>query len=103
MSTDLDLETTAFTEESVTVADSAATLTAATYAPSNAPAARAAVLQLETAQIRYWRSGATPTALLGHLMNVGDIIRLIGPAEIANFKAIRTGGTSGTLRVTYER
>ncbi len=83
--------------ESVTVADTAIGLTAATYAN-----ARGAFLTLETAQIRFYYDGTTPTNLLGHLLEVGQTLNLYNEDEIRNFRGIRTGGTSGVLRVTYE-
>ena len=86
---------TPFADESITVADSAIGLTSATYQD-----ATRAEITLETAQVRFWLS-STPTASAGHLMDVGDTIALTSAAQIAGFKAIRTGSTSGVLRVTY--
>ena len=82
--------------ESVTVADSAIGLTSATYLT-----ATKAEMTLETAQIRVRKDGTNPTSSEGHLVEVGDIITLNSAADIATFKAIRTGATSGVLRVTY--
>jgi hypothetical protein len=82
--------------ESVTVADSAVGLTAGTYGD-----ATKAEMTLETAQIRVRKDGTNPTSSEGHLVEVGDTIDLNSAADIANFKAIRTGATSGVLKVTY--
>jgi hypothetical protein len=37
----------------------------------------------------------------GHAMAAGGFLWLSGTTTIQNFKAIRTGGSDGTLRVTY--
>jgi len=63
--------------------------------------ARKAFLSLETAQIRFRHDGGDPTATVGHLMNVGDILNLEG-LSLQKFRAIRTGSTNGLLTVTFE-
>nr|QNO41555.1 hypothetical protein MPGNBCFJ_00019 [Methanosarcinales archaeon ANME-2c ERB4]QNO42069.1 hypothetical protein NIICAKKE_00019 [Methanosarcinales archaeon ANME-2c ERB4]QNO42284.1 hypothetical protein OEDCDHIP_00001 [Methanosarcinales archaeon ANME-2c ERB4]QNO42439.1 hypothetical protein ADMFNEEM_00005 [Methanosarcinales archaeon ANME-2c ERB4]QNO42689.1 hypothetical protein GKPKHNMI_00011 [Methanosarcinales archaeon ANME-2c ERB4] len=85
-----------FDYESITVADSAIGGTAATYLE-----ATRAEMTLETAQIRFRVDGTNPTSSEGHLVEVSDVIILNSAAQIANFKAIRTGATSGVLKVTY--
>ena len=87
---------TPFDYESVTVAASAVGLTSGTYDD-----ATRAEITLETAQIRFRVDGTNPTSGEGHLVEVGDVIRLTSAAQIANFKAIRTGATSGVLKATY--
>ena len=82
--------------ESITVTDSAVGLTAGTYGD-----ATKANMTLETAPIRVWKDGTDPTSSEGHPVEVGDQINLYNAADIANFKAIRTGSTSGKLTVTY--
>lgn len=82
--------------EPITVADSAIGLTPGTY--GNATKAE---MTLETAQIRVRKDGSDPTASVGHLIEVGDLIVLNSASDISNFKAIRTGSTSGELTVTY--
>ena len=84
--------------ESITVADSSIGLTASTYGQS-----RAAFLTLETAQIRWTVDGTTPTTTVGHVANPNDTLTLKSSNQIARFRAIRTGGTSGTLKVSYAR
>lgn len=86
----------AFDDEVITVADSAIGLTAGTYLT-----ATKAEMTLETAQIRVRKDGSDPTTSVGHLVEVGDQIVLNSASDIANFKAIRTGSTSGELIVTY--
>lgn len=96
--------TEAFAHESVTVDATAGgvSLTAATYAPGGRPGAVKAVITCETAQVRYTYDGTAPTTTVGHLLESGSAIIVEGPGNISKFKAIRTGGTSGTLKVTYE-
>ena len=85
-----------FAYESITVANSAIGLTSGTYSD-----ATRAEMTLETAQIRYRLDGTNPTSSEGHPVEVGDLIILNSAAQIAGFKAIRTGSTSGVLKVTY--
>jgi len=86
----------AFDYESVDVEDSAIGLTSGTYDD-----AIRAEMTLETAQIRYRVDGTDPTSSEGHPVYVGDVIILNSATQIAGFKAIRTGSTSGVLKVTY--
>ena len=64
--------------------------------------AKFANLRLETAQVRYTLDGSTaPTAAIGRILEVGEVLVLESKEEIANFAVIRTGGTSGVLDVEY--
>jgi len=85
-----------FAYESKTIAGTAAGLTSGTYGD-----ATRAEMSLETAQIRIRSDGTAPTSSEGRLVEVGDIIVLNSAAQIAAFKAIRTGATSGVLKVEY--
>ena len=91
----------AFAFETVTVTASSTALTTATYTTDGEKAKRA-VLTLETGQIRYRYDGTAPTASVGHILNVFDILVINSSDNISNFRAIRTGGTSGVLSCTYE-
>ena len=91
-----------FAYEKITVADTAIALTAATYTPVGADKAQKAYITVETAQIRYRLEG-TPTTAEGHLLEIGDILQITGSDDIAGFKAIRTGATSASIKVTYSR
>jgi hypothetical protein len=82
--------------EDITVANTAKTLTAATYGAS-----QKAFMTLETAQIRVRFDGTAPTTTVGHLVEVGDTIILDAGSQLSQFQAIRTGATSGVLRVSY--
>ena len=60
-----------------------------------------ALLTAETAQMRYCVDGTTATSTVGHLLETGDVLEIWGANNLAKFSVIRTGGTSGTLKVTY--
>lgn len=95
--------------ESVTVTDTATALTAAKYKDAgsiNTNAQRGAarvVITVETAQLRYRYDGTDPTSSEGHILNINDVLVLVGPDAMKNFRGIRTGGTSAVLKCTYER
>lgn len=93
---DTDVGIVAFAFETVTVAATAIGLTSGTYKD-----AIRAMITLEDAQIRMRFDGTDPTAAIGHVANANDIIHLEGTRQLVNFNAIRTGATSGVLRVTY--
>ena len=81
--------------QTLTVADTAVGLT---IDGSNV---QKAVFKVRTAEIRWRADGDTPTASVGYPESPGSEFALTTPAELAAFKAIRTGGTSGELSVTY--
>lgn len=60
-----------------------------------------AYMTLETAQIRYRLDGTAPTATEGHVLDFPATLELSGATNLANFKAIRTGATSGVLKCSY--
>src|SRR3990167_10688001 len=76
--------------------------TAATIAvgPVRAGTAR---FRLETAQVRYTVDGTAPTTTVGTIVNIGEEVWIRGAANVAAFRAIRTGGSSGEAFVTYYR
>lgn len=89
--------------ESITVEAAAVGLTAEKFRPVGWQARPAmwAMITLETAEIRIRVDGTDPSASEGHLMSVADRGLLVGTAQMERFKAIRTGATSGVLKVTY--
>lgn len=93
---DTDVGIIAFDHESVTVAAAAIGLTSGTYLD-----AIYAELTLETAEIRMRVDGGNPSATVGHIVEVGDVITLEGTKQISQFKGYRTGGVSGVLKATY--
>lgn len=67
------------------------------------PRPKRVFITVEDAQIRYRVDSGAPTSTVGHILNPMDIITIEGIHNLTNFKAIRTGATSGKLQVTYER
>ena len=58
-------------------------------------------IALETGEIRYRLDGTAPTTTVGTIMEIGDTKTIYGYKNIRDFKAIRTGGTSGELHCKY--
>lgn len=79
------------TFEQITVANTAIGITAAIRAGMSACAVR-----LETAQIR-WRIDAAPSASVGTLLEIGDVLTITRAEDLGMIKFIRTGATSGLL------
>lgn len=88
--------------EALTVDDTAGgvAITSTTYTPTRGAVSQECNCSLETAQIRFTTDGTAPTTSVGHLLEVGQKVKLEGYDEIATFRAIRTGATSGALKVT---
>ena len=59
------------------------------------------LVSAETAEMRYTVDGTTVTSTVGHLLSIGDVVVIAGLSNIDNFRAIRTGGSSGALKVTF--
>lgn len=82
--------------ETVTVAGSAVGLSAATITV-NGKQVQSCTGRLETAQIRMgYVDVLTPTASVGTLVEVGDLVTITGYDNIKRWRAIRTG-SSGTI------
>ena len=62
--------------------------------------ARLAYIRVEGGPIRYLVHGGVPTAIFGHPAYDLDALWL-NSSEIRNLQMIRTGGVSGTVRITY--
>ena len=64
--------------------------------------AKEAFITVEDQSLRWnVNPGVTVTASTnGHKANDGDAITIVGQ-QLANFRAIRTGGVNATIRVTY--
>lgn len=93
----------AFAGERLTVAAVAVGPTTATYAPTDQVAAEAVDASVETADIRLYFDGRTPTASLGHLIVAGSSFRVEGATNVAQLKMIRATGTSAAVELSYER
>lgn len=91
--------------EAITVADTAIGFSGSKMVPGSGlyagKMAKEVFCSLETASIRYTTDGTTPTTSVGHLVDAGQTITLKNPNIIKNFSAIRTGASSGSLKVTY--
>ena len=85
--------------ESITVADAAISLTSATY--DQVGYNIQAFITLETAQVRWRIDGTDPTSSEGHLLEIGQNLSLNDSQAVKNFRAIRTGSSSGVIKVTY--
>ncbi|KKL18426.1 hypothetical protein LCGC14_2475670 [marine sediment metagenome] len=83
-------------DESVTVSSTAKILTASKYGNRSE-----AFITVEVAAVRWWTGDTPPTATVGHLLNVGDVIKLHSALDIQNIKFIRKDGADATLRCSY--
>lgn len=54
-----------------------------------------------TNDIRVTFDGTAPTSTVGHLVVAGSTITIDGTDNMLAFRAIRVGGTSGAISVTY--
>lgn len=91
----------AFSYESITVANTAIGFSD-TKITSGHYMALKAFCTAETAQMRFRTDGVDPTASEGHLLDIGQSVTIEGRSDLIKFRAIRTGGTSGTLKCSYE-
>ena len=60
-----------------------------------------AVAQVQDASITFRTTGGTPTATATITITATNTFVVCGLTDIANFLAVRTTGTNGTLRVVY--
>lgn len=96
--------TVGFAFESLTVANTVQVLTPSLYQDSvTTGGASSAFLTNETSQIRFRYDGVAPTSTVGHILEAGGILVLNGQQQMKDFKCIRTGSTSSTISITYER
>ncbi len=87
------------TYESITVANTAIGLTATTTNPTGGFQMGRCQARLETAQVRFRFDGTAPTSSEGTLLEVGDVLSLDTIETARRVQFIRTGGTSGVLKV----
>ncbi len=89
--------------ESITVSTAAIGFTASKIATTNYKAAYA-YFTVETADGRYRVDGTNPSSSEGHVFTHDTAgYYVCGVTAVANFKAIRSGGSDATLKVTYWR
>lgn len=58
---------------------------------------------VEGGNVRYWLDGINPSSTVGHLIWEGDAVVIAGVNNLLNLKFIRTGSTTTTIRVSYEK
>lgn len=100
--------------ESLTVSSSSKALTESIYVATtnsgsksegqqslNRIHATKAFITVEAQPIRVRFDGVAPDSSTGHLFSAGDSIWLVDQIQIINFHAIRSGGSDGTINVTY--
>jgi hypothetical protein len=58
------------------------------------------ILRNEQGEIRYRVDGTAPTAAVGTVLGVGEVLILQDVLDLASFRGIRTGATSGVLSVS---
>ena len=91
--------------ESLEVGDSVVALSPAKLSPLSGTfaniKARAAQVTLEDGDIRFRLDGGDPTGTEGHQFLVGTSLSIVGTQTLRQFRAIRSGTTNGTLRITF--
>lgn len=87
-----------FAQEALTVSSTAVGFTASTYGEANY-----AHVYVDSADIRAFFGGGTPTASTGIPVSAGDEIILENPDEISRSLFIREGGSNATLRANFGR
>jgi hypothetical protein len=91
------------TYEAITVADTAVGISAATLLTPEGDHVSACRGTLITAPVNIMYHGASPASTTGEPVQVGSRIEIIGYTNCVQFRAIRSTGTSGELRMTCER
>jgi hypothetical protein len=91
----------AISHESLTVSSVALPISPGVLTVSGVPADRC-YITTETQPLRWTTDGTVPTTLTGHLAPVGTQLTIVGRADLAAFRAIRTG-TDATAKVTCSR
>lgn len=87
--------------ETITVSTVAIGFTASKISTATAKASYA-FFTLETADIRYRVDGVDPTAAVGHAAtSTVPGYFVCGITAVSQFRAIRSGGSDSTMRVTY--
>lgn len=69
-------------------------------AATNGAKVQSAMITVETAQIRVRDDGTDPTSSEGHIVEVGEKIKLVNAGDCAKFRAIRTGSVSAVIKVS---
>lgn len=67
------------------------------------PELKSAFITVEGGNVRFWLDGSSPTSSVGHLLIEGDSVLIQGINAISNSLFIRTGSTTTTLRISYDK
>lgn len=93
-------------EEKITISSTAKGFTSALILPTSGDyigiGCREAFITCEDADIRFWLSGSTPTASLGHMLKKGESLTIENYDDIANFLAIRDNAIDANIFCTYK-
>ena len=92
-----------FATEAITVDDTSGGVRLTASNVIATPPAKTALITVESAQIRWLDDGTAPTSTTGHVANPTDVIALDNVGRLFTFRAIRTGASSATIRVSYYR
>lgn len=95
----LKVEGAIFYKESIVVGDTPVGVSSA----AKDPELKNAFITVEGGNIRFWLDGTSPTSLVGHLVMEGDSVLIQGINTISNALFIRTGSTTTTLRISYDK
>lgn len=87
-----------FAHESIVVSS-----TAVGFTLTNRGGAQAAYVTTQSQELRYTVDGTTPTSTDGHAAAATSTFWVFGREAIRDFRAIRTGGSDATIKVTYYR
>jgi hypothetical protein len=64
--------------------------------------ARAAIISVETADVRFTIDGTTPTVTIGHLLPNGSSFIITGERNVTNFRCMNAvAGSGATVKCTY--
>lgn len=64
------------------------------------PSILRALITVEGSSARYNYDGSVPTGSLGHMVNSGDVIQILGVNNLQQFQVVSLGTT--TFMITYE-
>jgi len=93
-----------FAYEQLTVTTAVQVLTPSKYAAAQGyESGASAFVSLNGGSVRYTYDGTTPTSSVGHVLQDGGVLTLVGQNQMALFKCIQTGSTGSEISVTYER
>ena len=67
------------------------------------PPPRKVEIFVDSAPLRFRVDGGAPTSTVGEILNPRDRMNIWNRNDMENFRGIRTGGTSATLRVRWKR